>query len=73
MSLVARTSALRRQIVHSRAFVPSRGVHGYKHIPFNYEGSKAAFGAKVAVFLLAGFSVPFVASYYQLRKAAGGA
>jgi cytochrome c oxidase subunit 7c len=48
-------------------------VHGYKHIPFNYEGSKAAFGAKVAVFLLAGFSVPFVASYYQLRKAAGGA
>jgi hypothetical protein len=30
MSLVARTSALRRQIVHSRAFVPSRGVHGYK-------------------------------------------
>ena len=30
MSLVARTSALRRQIVLPRASVPSRGVHGYK-------------------------------------------
>lgn len=30
MSLLARTPALRRQIVQSRAFVPSRGVHGYK-------------------------------------------
>jgi cytochrome c oxidase subunit 7c len=37
-----------------------------QHIPFNYEGSKAAFGAKVAVFLLSGFSVPFLASYYQM-------
>ena len=30
MSLVASTSVLRRQILHSRAFVPSRGVHDYK-------------------------------------------
>ncbi|KAH9007001.1 hypothetical protein EDB86DRAFT_2869481 [Lactarius hatsudake] len=73
MSFLARTPALRRQIIQSRAFVPSRGVHGYKHMPFNYEGSKAVFGAKVAVFLLTGFSIPVVASYYQLRKAAGGA
>jgi len=73
MTLVARTSALRRQVVQSRAFVPSRGVHDYKHIPFNYEGSKAVFGVKVAVFLLSGFSIPFVASYYQIRKSAGGA
>jgi hypothetical protein len=35
-------------------------------MPFNYEGSKAAFGAKVAVFLLTGFSIPMVASYYQM-------
>jgi len=48
-------------------------VHGYKHIPFNYEGSKAVFGAKVAIFLLTGFSIPGVAAYYQIRKAAGGA
>jgi Cytochrome c oxidase subunit VIIc len=89
MSLVARTSVLQRQVLHSRVFVPSRGAHGYKvsvhahhenattiprrspptpfkHMPFNYEGSKAVFGAKVAVFLLTGFSVPMVASYYQL-------
>jgi len=66
---LARTPALRRQI----AFVPSRGVHGYKHIPFNYEGSKGVFGLKVAVFLLTGFSIPGIAAYYQLRKAAGGA
>jgi hypothetical protein len=30
MTLVARTSALRRQVIQSRALVPSRGVHGYK-------------------------------------------
>ena len=84
MSLVARSSAL-RQTLHSRALVPSRGVHGYKvclfyssyneklshlrahqHIPFNYEGSKAVFGTKVAVFLLSGFSIPFIASWYSL-------
>ena len=35
-------------------------------MPFNYEGSKAGFGIKVAVFLLSGFSVPFLASYYQM-------
>jgi hypothetical protein len=35
-------------------------------MPFNYEGSKAVFGAKVAIFLISGFSVPFIASYYQL-------
>jgi hypothetical protein len=37
-----------------------------QHIPFNYEGSKAVFGVKVAVFLLSGFSIPFAASYYQM-------
>ncbi|KAI0303227.1 hypothetical protein BC826DRAFT_984087 [Russula brevipes] len=72
MSLVARTApALRRQILQSRSFAPSRGVHGYKHIPFEYEGSKAAFGAKVFVFLLSGFSIPGVAAYYQMKSAGG--
>jgi len=42
-------------------------------MPFNYEGSKAVFGVKVAIFLLTGFSIPGVAAYYQIRKAAGGA
>ncbi|KAI9512170.1 hypothetical protein F5148DRAFT_1279903 [Russula earlei] len=73
MSLLARTPALRQQIIRSRVFASSRGVHGYKHIPFNYEGSKAAFGAKVALFLLTGFSIPGVAAWYSIRKAAGGA
>ncbi|KAI0307338.1 hypothetical protein B0F90DRAFT_1814102 [Multifurca ochricompacta] len=46
--------------------MPTRGVHGYKHMPFNYEMSKAIFGAKVAVFLLTGFSIPGIAAYYQM-------
>jgi hypothetical protein len=35
-------------------------------MPFNYEGSKAAFGTKVAIFLLTGFSIPWIAAYYQM-------
>ena len=50
--------------------MPSRNsslMYGrYQHIPFNYEGSKAIFGVKVTLFLLSGFSVPFIASYYQM-------
>lgn len=92
MSLVSRTSALQRQILRSRVFVPSRGAHdGYhvscawrsiyeqatttphhspstlfQHIPFRYDGPKAIFGAKVAAFLLTGFSIPGIAAYYQM-------
>lgn len=35
-------------------------------MPFNYEGSKAVWGAKVAIFLFTGFSIPGLAAYYQL-------
>jgi hypothetical protein len=35
-------------------------------MPFKYEYPKAVFGAKVAVFLLTGFSIPGVAAYYQM-------
>ena len=35
MTLVARTSALRRQVIQSRALMPSRGVHGYKVCSLN--------------------------------------
>ena len=35
-------------------------------MPFNYEGSKAVFGTKVAIFLLTGFSIPGLAAYYQM-------
>ena len=37
-----------------------------KNMPFKYANSnKGALGAKVAVFLISGFSIPFVAAYYQ--------
>ena len=36
-----------------------------QHIPFDYE-KKGAFGLKVASYLLAGFSIPFAAAYFQL-------
>jgi Cytochrome c oxidase subunit VIIc len=35
-------------------------------MPFNYEGSKAVFGVKVAIFLSIGFCIPGVAAYYQM-------
>ena len=38
-----------------------------QHLPFQWPGEKkVTFGAKVAVFLLTGFSIPFLASLYQL-------
>ncbi|PIL36733.1 hypothetical protein GSI_00422 [Ganoderma sinense ZZ0214-1] len=69
MSLLARSAAPLRQVaVRSRA-VPARHMsHGeYKHLPFAYE-KKGLFGAKVATYMLFGFAIPFVATYYQLKK-----
>ncbi|KAH9853813.1 hypothetical protein C2E23DRAFT_884463 [Lenzites betulinus] len=73
MPLLARSAAPLRQVARARA-APVRFVHSgeYKHIPFDYE-KKATFGAKVASYLLFGFSIPFVAAYYQLSKSAGAA
>ncbi|KAI0269160.1 hypothetical protein BC834DRAFT_865050 [Gloeopeniophorella convolvens] len=72
MSLVARAPALRQQILRARIAAPARGVHGYKHMPFNYE-SKGPFGAKVAVFLAVGFTLPGFAAWYSIRKSGGNA
>jgi cytochrome c oxidase subunit 7c len=55
-----------RQVEHRGRSPSSLTSLPLKHIPFEYEGSKAAFGAKVFVFLLSGFSIPWVASYYQM-------
>ena len=44
---------------HAADVVPS-----LQHIPFDYD-NKPVFGAKVAVYLLTGFAIPFVAAYYQ--------
>ncbi|EJF63005.1 hypothetical protein BD309DRAFT_967462 [Dichomitus squalens] len=70
MSLLARSAVPLRQVaVRSRA-APARYMsHGeYKHIPFDYE-KKGAFGLKVASYLIGGFSIPFIAAYFQLYKA----
>ncbi|KAI0069086.1 hypothetical protein BV25DRAFT_1818042 [Artomyces pyxidatus] len=74
MSLVARAPAFVRQQALRSRIAPSRGAHGeYKHMPFKTEQSKPVFGAKVGVFLLAGFLVPAAAASYQLKKAGAGA
>ncbi|PPQ69565.1 hypothetical protein CVT26_001567 [Gymnopilus dilepis] len=72
LTVLARSSALRQNAaLGSRAFHVSRVArsdHGhYHHLPFQWPGEKkVTFGAKVAVFLLTGFSIPFLASLYQL-------
>ncbi|GJE94094.1 Cytochrome C oxidase subunit VIIc [Phanerochaete sordida] len=38
------------------------------HMPFGF-GNKAAFRAKYLTFVGFGFALPFVAAYWQLRKA----
>ncbi|KAI0771476.1 hypothetical protein BD413DRAFT_475930 [Trametes elegans] len=66
MSLLARSAAPLRQVAVRARAVPARSVHsGYKPVPFSYH-NKGAFGLKVGSYLIAGFSLPFVAAYYQL-------
>lgn len=38
-----------------------------KNMPFKYTGNKkTAYGSKLIVYLISGFSIPFVAAWYQL-------
>ncbi|KAF8741124.1 hypothetical protein AX14_005724 [Amanita brunnescens Koide BX004] len=72
------SSAARSLVVRQRAFHSSalrRSEHGhYHHLPFDFPGEKkAAFGFKLFVFMASGFSIPFLAAAYQLKKAGGGA
>ncbi|KAF7795866.1 hypothetical protein EIP86_007033 [Pleurotus ostreatoroseus] len=70
MSLLARAPV--RQLAVRRFAAPVRNMHGeYKHIPFEYS-NKAAWGSKLAAYLITGFSIPFVAAWYQIRKSSGG-
>ncbi|KAI0829410.1 hypothetical protein BC628DRAFT_1360408 [Trametes gibbosa] len=73
MSLLARSAAPLRQVARARA-APVRSVHTgeYKHIPFDYD-KKTTFGVKVVSYFVFGFSIPFVATYYQLSKSSGAA
>ncbi|KAI0347064.1 hypothetical protein BDW22DRAFT_1425142 [Trametopsis cervina] len=70
MSALLRASL--RQVSVRRASTPKRfmssGQEKGWHIPFDYN-SKTVFALKLSSFLIAGFSIPFVASVYQLRKA----
>ncbi|RDB22681.1 hypothetical protein Hypma_010294 [Hypsizygus marmoreus] len=73
-AVLARSQAVRQ--VRARAFHttgPVRAPHGeYHHLPFAWPGNKkAAFGAKVFLYLITGFSIPFIATKYQLIKSQG--
>ncbi|EIN10714.1 hypothetical protein PUNSTDRAFT_132789 [Punctularia strigosozonata HHB-11173 SS5] len=75
MSLIAR-NALRQSALRSRVLTQSRAFHGPytpEHaVPFSFK-SKSAFATKTASYLIVGFSIPFIAAVYQLRKSAGAA
>ncbi|KAF9247215.1 hypothetical protein BU15DRAFT_70049 [Melanogaster broomeanus] len=64
--------SLRSQVARVRVAAPARYAHGhgdYHHLPFAFPGkNRAAFGAKLTVFLLTGFSIPFAAVFFQLKK-----
>ncbi|KAH6914994.1 hypothetical protein BKA70DRAFT_1257652 [Coprinopsis sp. MPI-PUGE-AT-0042] len=72
-TVAARTSLRSARGFRTSAVARSAG-HDYHHLPFAWPGDKkVSFGTKLGVFLAFGFSIPFVASAYQLKKAAGGA
>lgn len=54
--------------VHHPNYVCHRKpVHNMQHLPFQFPGNKRlTFGVKLTAFLLSGFSIPFLASYYQM-------
>ncbi|KAI6152000.1 hypothetical protein BKA82DRAFT_19574 [Pisolithus tinctorius] len=64
---------LRSQVARIRATAPVRYAHGhgeYHHLPFQFPGNKrAAFAFKLSAFLISGFSIPFLAAAFQLKKA----
>ncbi|KAG6855111.1 hypothetical protein C0991_006040 [Blastosporella zonata] len=77
VSILARSSVLRQQaLARARSFHTTsvaRSDHGhYHHLPFQLPGkNKVPFATKVTVFLITGFSIPFVAAKWQLYKSQG--
>jgi len=63
----AQSSVIKRQI-HSSNVV--RSSHGdYHHLPFAWpHDKKASFAIKLAAYLGLGFSIPFIAGAWQLKK-----
>ncbi|KAF9006466.1 hypothetical protein BDQ17DRAFT_1540286 [Cyathus striatus] len=75
LTVLARAATRQNAIVGARTLHTSpvtRSAHdNYHHLPFQWPGErKLAFGTKVFVYLAFGFSIPFGAAYYQLRKSA---
>ncbi|KAI9574579.1 hypothetical protein HD554DRAFT_2166053 [Boletus coccyginus] len=64
--------SLRSQVTRVRVASPARYIHGhgeYHHLPFAFPGKKrTAFGVKLSLFLISGFSIPFAAAAFQLKK-----
>ncbi|KIK99244.1 hypothetical protein PAXRUDRAFT_132487 [Paxillus rubicundulus Ve08.2h10] len=64
------SQSLRSQVARVRVAAPARYAHGhgeYHHLPFAFPGKKrAAFGVKLSLFLISGFSIPFAAAAFQL-------
>lgn len=41
----------------------------YRNVPFTINANKPLFAAKVAIFFGTGFSIPFVAAWYEFSRA----
>ncbi|KAE9410382.1 hypothetical protein BT96DRAFT_1011933 [Gymnopus androsaceus JB14] len=63
----AQSHVFRRQL-HASNVV--RSPHGeYHHLPFAWPGDKkAGFAIKLVAYLGFGFSIPFIAGFYQIKK-----
>ncbi|KAF8558885.1 hypothetical protein OG21DRAFT_1493718 [Imleria badia] len=63
---------IRSQVARLRVASPARYAHGhgeYHHLPFAFPGkNRAVFGIKLSLFLISGFSIPFAAAAFQLKK-----
>jgi len=70
-ALKLRQQALRIRAFHTSTPARSSGHDHYHHLPFQFPGEKKfAFGVKLTLFMTFGFSIPFLAARYQLKKAA---
>ncbi|THH33722.1 hypothetical protein EUX98_g435 [Antrodiella citrinella] len=71
MSLIAARASLRQVTIRRAGLRYSSGHGEHKFVPFNYD-NKRTFALKVVSYMVIGFSVPFAAAAYQLKKSGGG-
>ncbi|KAH8106180.1 hypothetical protein BXZ70DRAFT_1004460 [Cristinia sonorae] len=72
MSLIAARASLKHVGIRRAGLRYSSGHGQHETVPFSHS-NKGTFALKVTAFLIAGFSIPFIASAYQIKKSAGGA